>query len=208
MRMEAGAPARCVEAAPGGQIMTTMRTLAICSAIFGLGCLVGAQSLGEAARRAKEKRKAPDGAKTLTQDDLDRAREARRDTAPAEPAATASPTGSHPAVQIEFPAESRSSSVAPRPADSPASDMAALERKIRTWRERYRPFKANVERIEREIVALEAARSRPWGPLRTTNPYAEGNLANARGRLAEAQKKLDEIVEQARQDGVTSGQLY
>jgi hypothetical protein len=190
-----------------------MRTLAMCGCIIALATLAQGQSLGEVAERAKEERKKQGAAKSYTEDDLDRAAAERAkrgdsgesgtvDTAP-----TAQPArASRPAVHT-------------RSTGQPSSDMATLERKIEMWRGRYASAKARVESLEKEVAALEDEKSRTVATITVPDdPYYErpvvvrnavnARLDTARRDLAQARKELETITEQARADGVTSGQLY
>jgi hypothetical protein len=97
--------------------------------------------------------------------------------------------------------------------------MDLLNRKIAKWRYRYRPVKASVDALEREVADLEARESRiagiatdktkPRDPnLRTDGERTVERLPKARAQLSAARERLSTIEEDARRDGVSSGQLY
>jgi hypothetical protein len=195
-----------------------MRTLAMCGCIIALATLAQGQSLGEVAERTREQRKGGDAAKTLTQEDLDRAAAAREASAPIETAPDASSTES-PTMASRAPvARLQRSPDAARATEPPMSDMAILEQKIQKWRARYSPVQARVEALEQQVGMLAEEDSRAplisvtsscrRGRTISANASVHSRLTQARAELAKQQQQLETIVEQARLDGVTSGQLY
>lgn len=192
-----------------------MRTLAVCGCIVALATVARGQSLGEVAERTKEERKKQGAAKSYTEDDLDRAaaERAKRGDSGESGSAESVPAAERPRASQP--------TTRPRATKQPGSDMATLEQKIQMWRGRYAPVKARVEGLEKEVAALEDEKSRTL--VTVTVPDAQGRweydpaahrnsvdtrLDTARRNLAQARKELETITEQARVDGVTSGQLY
>lgn len=102
---------------------------------------------------------------------------------------------------------------------SEPSGTEVLQRKIETWRGRYRPVKASVDSLEVEVADLEARESRIAGIATDKTTYRDPNLRTeaertverlpkAREQLARARQRLAEIEEGARRDGVSTGQLF
>jgi hypothetical protein len=190
-----------------------MRTLVVCGCIVALATLARGQSLGEVAERTKEERKKQGSAKRYTEDDLDRAaaeRAVRGDSG------ESGPVNSVPTAQ---PARASEPTTRTRATGQASSDMDALEQKIQMWRGRYASVKARVASLEKEVAALEDEKSRTLVTITVPeDPYSEvpfvvrnavnEHLDTARRNLAQARKELEAITEQARVDGVTSGQLY
>ncbi len=190
-----------------------MRTLAITVCLLSGVSLASAQSLGDVAEQTKDQRKGQAPAKSYTDDDLQKAASERGTTS-----ATPQPKPTREAV-------TPSPATSPSPAsssDSSSSDMQALERKIAKWQARYAAVKARIERLEKEVAALEDEKSRTMitfdppsvhpGPRHLSNETIarsiDTRLARARQQLEQAQKEQEDVMERARVDGVASGQLY
>ena len=113
------------------------------------------------------------------------------------------------------------------------SDWDQLQAKIQRWRQRYRPAKADVDRLQKEVAKLEedAKNNFVSGPAPTSererratgithktpdpnSPYTtyaeqiQKRLPAARKELEQAKLVLASVEEAARKDGVGSGQLY
>lgn len=118
-------------------------------------------------------------------------------------------------------------------ASSGPSAWDQLQAKIQQWRQRYRPAKADVDRLQKEVAKLEedAKNNFVAGPVSTSeavrratgithktpiqnSPYTtyaeqiQVRLPAARRELDMARQVLASIEEAARKDGVASGQLY
>jgi len=118
-------------------------------------------------------------------------------------------------------------------ASSGPSAWDQLQAKIQQWRQRYRPAKADVDRLQKEVAKLEedAKNNFVAGPVATSeavrratgithktpirnSPYTtyaeqiQVRLPAARRELDMARQVLASIEEAARKDGVASGQLY
>jgi BMFP domain-containing protein YqiC len=113
--------------------------------------------------------------------------------------------------------------------------MDRFKAKLARWRAKFRPLKARVDALEREVADLEAkaSRSSPVGtappePIRDKygvivgyrgggsggpRPLHEGEAARlrlprAREKLAGAKQELAHVESQARREGIAPGQLY
>jgi hypothetical protein len=197
-----------------------MRYLLACGSLLALGSFAFGQSLGEVAERTKQERKEQSPAKRYTEKDLDRVYAER---------AARGELESSDAAESEPPPVARPS--APRASAPPRSgaggggagaELAALDAKISRWRTRYRAVQARVDSLEKQVAALEEEKSRtlvdarhvydPTRPRRRENvpqPESVGlRLMQAQRQLDQARKELEDVIEQARVDGVSSGQLY
>jgi hypothetical protein len=187
-----------------------MRTLVIALCLLAVATLGLGQSLGDVAEQTKDQRKGQAPAKSYTDDDLQKTASERGTQGAAQPAkAAATPRPSPSATPAAT-------------SDSSTSDMSVLEAKIAKWQARYASVKARIDRLEKEVTALEDEKSRTMitfdppsvnpGPRRLSDRTIEHSvdtrLKRARARLEQAQKELEDVMEQARQDGVASGQLY
>jgi len=110
----------------------------------------------------------------------------------------------------------------PAPAET-ASDMDVLREKAARWRGQYHIVAERITSLEAEISKLEEEDRRTvnikiwehpdpkhvYDPnLKTGGERTHERLLAARDELARAKRELDKIADDARRDGVSSGQLY
>jgi len=191
--------------------------MAVCLVLAGLA---SAQSLSDAAdkekARRKELREARVEAKSYTDKDLEKVTGSPVDATANSTDASRSPE----AKADDGKAEDATEDLAEPPAEPSAMDQ--LRQKIDKWRARYREAKAEVDALESEVADL-TKRTQPGetGGLivyagDAVNPpgvVAEADvlakrLSEARKELEAAKQRLEGITEEARRDGVRSGQLY
>jgi hypothetical protein len=99
--------------------------------------------------------------------------------------------------------------------------MDVLRQKAEQWRARYRLVAERITRLEAELAQLEEEDRRTVSTKTFGNPsdYSNPNLKTggertherllaAREELAQARQELTQIEDDARRDGVPSGQLY
>jgi hypothetical protein len=186
-----------------------MRALSICACLVAVAAYAHGQSLGEVAERTKGQRKGDGAAKALTQDDVDRAAREREAEAPPKSTPRPRPVGTPqrtppPAsggiTVLEPPSEQRTPQAV-------ASDAAVLDAKIRSWRARYSQVQTRIEALEREIEKVREEAQDATVVTRWRN-YAVDRLQKLEAELAKRKQEIDAIMEQARLDGVASGQLY
>jgi hypothetical protein len=182
-----------------------------------------AQSLGDAAKKEKQRRgtatKAPQ--KVISDEDLSQYGAQR--AAEGETATEKSPDGESQAV----PPSSEGRQTLPpglRPPAPPAEAPTGMDEhraKIDRWRALYRPVKARVEALEAEIKDLESKakgitivtgpsddpRYPGASPLQSESQAARTRLYQARNELKQAKSELASIEERARKDGVPAAQL-
>jgi hypothetical protein len=178
-----------------------------------------AQSLGDAAKKEKQRRgtatKAPQ--KVISDEDLSQygaQRAAEGETATEESQAVPPPSSEGgqtlpPGLRPPAP-----------PAEAPTG-MDEHRAKIDRWRALYRPVKARVEALEAEIKDLESKakgitivtgpsddpRYPGASPLQSESQAARTRLYQARNELKQAKSELASIEERARKDGVPAAQL-
>jgi hypothetical protein len=203
-----------------------MKQASLCLILVGLVASgARAQSLGDAAKKEKQRRDtaAKPPQKVISDDDL-----GRYATGPAAEGEDASVPQSPPESQAVPSSPSDAERPAPtgrRPQASPPnalSGMDELKAKIDRWRARYRPVKARVDTLEAEIRDLEPKAkgitivlgpSDPryvagGTPQKTQAESALTRLGQARNELRRAKQELASIEEGARKDGVSGGSLY
>jgi len=202
-----------------------MKQASLCLTLVGLMANgVQAQSLGDAAKKEKQRREtaAKPPQKVVSDEDLSRYGAQR--AAEGEDLSETRPSGESEAPP---PSSSDGDKAAPpgRRQEAPSADAATgmdeLRAKIDRWRVRYRPVKARVDALEAEIKDLESKskgitivmgpsdpRYVPGGtPQQSQSQAALTRLNQARNELRQAKSELASIEERARKDGVSAGQL-
>jgi hypothetical protein len=206
--------------------MSMSRTWTVAAVLLLAAGVASAQSLGEVAEKERARRhKAQEaGVKPRSYTDKDLGRDnvgagtfnATGDVR----GATGAPREKAAAGAAGSPLVTASPSPSPTP--EPPSGMEVLQRKIVEWRARYRAVKAEVDELEAVIAELtEKARPGVTGGLivvpgsghRPTSVIPEVDvvvktLEQTRREHAKAKQRLEDIIEAARRDGVSYGQLY
>ena len=188
--------------------MRLARTLlVVATALLALPPIAGAQGLGDASKKEKERRessKAPK-AKTYTQDELATLPPVANDPGQTTSDST-SPTavGSAPPI---FPSE--------EPGAAAASEESARRRDEAQWRARVARARANVEEARKVHETLASMNLVPGYVYQDSHGRTvihsieelQGLTARAKAELDAAQKALDDLLEQARRANVPPGWL-
>ncbi len=174
-----------------------------------------AQSLGEAARKAREQREASPAkaAPSYTQDDLDAKRDqAERTGATPEPtptpSATRTPEADAPVVVLSSESMGPQEERPPRVAQSEEQKRARQEA---YWRQRLAAAQARVARAEARLAAAARRAQHALNgcglDARRAHARAEGAVESAQAELDQARQALEDLPDEARQAGALPGWL-
>jgi hypothetical protein len=214
-----------------------MKSLILCVVACTSASLLLAQGLGGAARKEQERRKrnVEAGAKvrTIGETELLSATEGKGTFSVAEtPSSPEVGGGASGAVSSDAEGRPQGPSVQPRSGGFRAPDR--LGDKTAAWRSRYHAAKQKADALEREVSDLEDQNSRiagiavlPGKPIKDSFGNVIGHeestrdpnirhaaervrerLPKARVELARAKREFSSVEDDARRDGVASGQLY
>lgn len=164
-------------------------------AALGLGIVLAvppssAQSLGEAAEKAREKRKSKSG-KVLTEEDLRKAKGGSLSMPTASGSAEAAPAEGAP------PAEGAAPAGAAKTEEKSEEEIRAEAAKA--WRERLEKAQAEVTRLRAELQRLEGAAGDLTGPLYGGARQELGSqIEQTKQQLAAAEQQVAQIEEEGR----------
>jgi len=209
-------------------------TAAMIGIVLAGGAMASAQSLGDAAQKAKKKREEKGGApapKVITQEDLEASRP------PADPVAEPAGAPVHPGGGRPLPREPRPappandpdapgevsalgglldvspSSPSPKRSRGVADDERDRAAQESAWRSRAASARAAVEAAEREVRAADQSGGMAVGTCcgdeghRKAQAESAQRLARARSRLESAKRSLESLEELARREGIPPGWL-
>lgn len=178
------------------------------------------QSLGDAARKEQERRKknAEAGVKARSVDD----EQLRSGTGTGKGTVSTSdgadsPSAGASSANADGPPTGSAGTV-PDVVGGGVSETEQRQSRLTRWRNLYRPAKASVDSLQREVADLEERVSRTHisdrkpgyrdPNVRTGDERTLSRLPTARQELARAKARLSTIEESARRDGVSAAQLY
>lgn len=188
---------------------SNVKALAVASVLVLIPSVLGAQSLGEAARKAREQREAK--AKAEAEGEPGKTAEKPAPKAPAR-TYTEEDLAALPPVQSSVGESGSTGSDQPRqgapistlesPPPAPQDD-AAKTRQQAAWRKRMQDAERGVALRKETLLRLEGSRR---GTLTTTTEL-ENEIAKARDDLRDAEKRIVDITDEARRAGVPPGWL-
>jgi hypothetical protein len=169
--------------------MPKFRTLAwVTASVLLVPAFAAAQSLGDAAAKEKDKKKAAKPVKVYTEDDLKRAGGNGAYSAPEGPAST---------------------DASPKPADGKAPAAGAKDKtddelkaeKAAAWRKDRDKAQADVAARQKVVDDIQTAMSASTSYYDPSRVKAAGDLDQAKAKLAEAQQAVADLEETGRRNG-------
>ena len=176
------------------------------SALFMIACPIYGQSLGDTARKLRQKKPAETSPKVITNDDL---REAPPAAAPPEAKSESAEASKNPADDKDKDAAEKAKK------SDPEADQAKLDaewtKKIDDQKQKIADAARELDLLQRENKLRAAAYYADAGTrLRNQQSYAEqdrkyqSDIADKQKALDDAKAKLADIEEEARKDGASA----